>query len=107
VSDYCLMPNEQFFSHIMTRTRYIRWDDDDFHFILDQHPELDFYSASSLKQQSVYRHVTPLRHIILILSQPIFVLLLSTVCLTEATNTNFMVFGLTKSAEINFLLEYW
>jgi hypothetical protein len=34
--------------------------------VLDQHAELDFYSASSLKQQSVGRHVTPLRHIILI-----------------------------------------
>jgi beta-adrenergic-receptor kinase len=32
------------------------------------------YSASSLKQQSVNRHVTPLAHIILILSQPVFVL---------------------------------
>jgi hypothetical protein len=30
-----------------------------------------FYIASSLKQQSVDRHVTPLRHIILIWSQPV------------------------------------
>jgi hypothetical protein len=35
---------------------------------------MDFYSANSLKQQSVDRHVTPLGHIILILSQPIFAL---------------------------------
>jgi hypothetical protein len=41
-------------------------------FVLDQHAELDFYSASSLKQQSVGRHVAPLGHIILILSQPVF-----------------------------------
>jgi hypothetical protein len=27
-------------------------DDDKVHFVLDQHAELDFYSASSLKQQS-------------------------------------------------------
>ena len=26
------------------------WDDDDVHFVQDQHAELDFYSASSLKQ---------------------------------------------------------
>jgi hypothetical protein len=37
---------------------------------LDQHTELDCYSASSLKQQSSSRHVTPFRHIILIPSQP-------------------------------------
>jgi hypothetical protein len=34
--------------------------------------ELDFYIASSLKQQSADRHVAPLGHIILIPSQPIF-----------------------------------
>jgi hypothetical protein len=39
------------------------------HFVLDQHAELSFYSASSLKQQSA-----PLRHIILIPSQPVFAL---------------------------------
>ena len=31
--------------------------DDEVHFVLDQHAELDFYSASSLKQQSAGRHV--------------------------------------------------
>jgi hypothetical protein len=41
-------------------------DDDEVRFVLDQHAELDFYSASSLKQQSVDRHVAPLGHIILI-----------------------------------------
>jgi hypothetical protein len=34
--------------------------------VLDQHAEWDFYSASSLKQQSAGRHVAPLVHIILI-----------------------------------------
>jgi len=29
-------------------------------FVLDQQAELDFYSASSLKQQSAGRHVAPL-----------------------------------------------
>jgi hypothetical protein len=33
-----------------------------------------FYSAGSLKQQSVDRHVAALGHIILILSQPVFAL---------------------------------
>jgi len=57
----------------MARTSYwyIGCDDDYVHFVLNQHAELDFYSAS---WQSTGRHVTPLRHIILILSQPVFVL---------------------------------
>ena len=49
-------------------------DDDVVCFVLDQHTELDFYCASSLKQQSVGRHVAPLGHIILIPSQPVFAL---------------------------------
>jgi hypothetical protein len=60
--------------------------------------EMDFYSASSHKQQSVDRHVGPLGHIILISSQPVFVL--SPQCCVvsgEATNTNFLVFGWTQS----------
>jgi len=35
-SDYCLTPNEQFFSYIMARISYIQWNDDDVHFVLDQ-----------------------------------------------------------------------
>jgi hypothetical protein len=51
-----------------------QWDDDEVHFILDQHVYLDIYSASSQKQQFTGRHVAPLRHINLIPSQPVFVL---------------------------------
>ena len=51
-----------------------QWDEDGVRFVLDQHAELDFYSASSLKQQSAGWHVAPLKHIILIPSQPVFVL---------------------------------
>ena len=43
-----------------------QWDDDEVRFVLDQYAKLDFYSASSLKQQSAGRHVAPLVHIILI-----------------------------------------
>jgi hypothetical protein len=43
-------------------------------FVLDQHAELDFYSASSLEQRSAGRHVAPLGHIVLIPSQPVFAL---------------------------------
>jgi len=45
-------------------------------FVLDQQALLEFYSASSLKQQFIGRHVAPLGHIILILRQPIVVLTL-------------------------------
>jgi hypothetical protein len=44
--DIHLPTNEQFFSYMMARTSYIRGDDDDARFVLDQHAELDFYSAS-------------------------------------------------------------
>jgi len=43
------MPSEQFFSYIMVRTFWR--DDDDVRFVLDQQAELNFYSASPLKQQ--------------------------------------------------------
>jgi len=33
-----------------------QWDDDETHFVLNQHAELDFYCVISLKQQSADRH---------------------------------------------------
>jgi hypothetical protein len=36
------MPNKTLFSYIMARISYIRWDDNDVRFVLDQHAELDF-----------------------------------------------------------------
>ena len=50
-----------------------QWDDE-VRFLLDKHAELDFHSASSLKQQSVDRHVAQLGHVLLIPSQPVFAL---------------------------------
>jgi len=59
------MLNEQFVSYSMAIISYIRWDDnDDVHFVLAQHDFLDFYSATSLKHQSLGKHV--------ISSQPLF-----------------------------------
>jgi hypothetical protein len=75
-----------------------QWDEDEVRFVLDQYANLDFYSASSLKQQSVDRHVAPIGHIVLIPSQP--VLALSPYCCVlsgATTNTNFTVFGVTRS----------
>ena len=53
-SDSCLMPNEQFFSYMIAGTSYIWGEDDYVGFVLDKHAywQLDFYGASSLKQQS-------------------------------------------------------
>jgi len=68
------MPIQHFFSYIISRTSEFQWDDDEVRFVLHQHAELHFYSASSLKQQSVGRLVAPLGHIIMILSQPVFAL---------------------------------
>ena len=59
------------------------WWDDDARFVRDQHAELDFYGTSSLKKQSVGRHVAQLGHIILIPSQPVFLNLLIAACLVE------------------------
>ena len=77
------------------------WDDNDTDvcFVLDQHAQLDYFSDGSLKQQSVGRHVTPLGHIILILSQPPTVFALTSynnaTCLAEKQQISiFIVFGL-------------
>ena len=51
-----------------------QWDNNDILFVLDQHAELNLYSASSLKQQNMDRHVVQLWHIILILSKPVVAL---------------------------------
>jgi hypothetical protein len=74
VSDCCLTPFQQFSAISLREQVDFQWDYDDVRFVLDQHTELDFYSASSLKQQSANRHVAPLGHTILIPNQPVFAL---------------------------------
>ena len=72
-------------------------NDDEVRFVLAQHAELDCYSASSLKQHAAGRHVVSLGHIILIPSQTVFALCPYCCVLSgEATNTNFIVFSLTR-----------
>jgi hypothetical protein len=78
VSDCYLTPNHQYEELDISKNsgkpyKNTNFDDDDeVRFVLDQHAELDFYSASSLKQQYAGRNVTPFGHIILIPSQQIF-----------------------------------
>jgi len=62
---------------------YFDNDDGNIHFVLDQNTEFDFYSPSSLKQQTAGRHIEPLRHIILIRVHQSLLLHLSAVCLAE------------------------
>ena len=50
-SDYCLTPSEQCFSYTMARRSFISMRSC---FVLDQNAKMDFYSASSLKQQSMH-----------------------------------------------------
>jgi hypothetical protein len=79
---------------IMGRTRCIWWDDNDVCFVLDQHSELDFNSASSVKQESVVKCRFTQTHYSS--SEPTSLYLYSLVLLSrEAINTNVIVFGLT------------
>ena len=82
VNNCCLTPCEKLFSYIMERTSYIlmRW--------------CPLY-ISLLKQQSAGRHITPSGHIILILSQLVFLLLLlNIVCL--AGKQQIPIYSLTR-----------
>jgi hypothetical protein len=66
VSDWCLTPTQKFSALSWWEQVNFQWDDDEGHFVLDKQVLLDFYSTSSLKQQSADRHVAPLGHIIMI-----------------------------------------
>jgi hypothetical protein len=68
------MPTKQYFSYIMAEQVNIKWDDDEVRFVLDQHAQLYFHSASSLQQQSAGGHVASLGHFVPIPSQPVFAL---------------------------------
>ena len=98
VSEWLLFnTNSAIFSAISCREQVnFQWDY--VRFVLGRHAELDCYSTSSLKQQSADRYVVPLGHIILIPSQSVFALSPKCSVLSgKATNTNFIVFGLTRS----------
>ena len=65
-----------FCSYIMARTSYIKWNDYEVRFVLDQHADLNFCRASSQKRHSSGRHVAPFGHIVQIPRQTICVLTL-------------------------------
>ena len=60
------MPPQQFSAILWREQVSYQGDDDEVCFVLDEHAELDLISASSLKQQSAKRKVSPFGHIILI-----------------------------------------
>jgi hypothetical protein len=70
--DCCLQPNERFVSNIMAKQVKFQWTNDEVSFVLEQHPSLNIYGASSLKQQCANIHVASLGHIILIQEQLVF-----------------------------------
>jgi hypothetical protein len=74
VSGCCLTPTQQFLAISWREQVHCQCDDDEVRFVQDQHTELYFHTASSLKQQIAGRHVAPLGHIILIPSQSVFAL---------------------------------
>jgi len=57
--NYCCLTQVSDFSAISWQDQAIL-QGDDVRFVLDQHTKMDFYTSSSLKQQFVGRHVTPL-----------------------------------------------
>jgi hypothetical protein len=87
----------------------IRWDDDDGYFVLDQHTELDIYSASSLTQQSAGSRDAPLGYITPILDQPVLAPTSSScVYSREAANTICIVFSFTRTGiELTIYCTRW
>jgi hypothetical protein len=83
---------------INANSTIFQWDDNEVRFVLDQHTELDLYSASSLKQQSVDRHAChpTLTHYPDSEPTSLCSFSLMPVFSGESTNTNFIVFGLTR-----------
>jgi len=73
-SEWLLLAIFQLYNGKIEEQVNFQWYDDEVRFVLDQHADLDFYSSSSMKQQSAGRHVAPLGHIILIPRQPVFAL---------------------------------
>jgi hypothetical protein len=60
-----------------------QWNDDEVHFVLDQQALLDFYSASSPKQQFADRHVAPLDTLFWFWANQSLLLHLYDACLAE------------------------
>jgi hypothetical protein len=58
----------------MARIINFQWNEAEICLVIEQQAYLDFYSTTSLKQQSEDRRVTQLVHINLIPRQPVFAL---------------------------------
>ena len=91
VSGCCLSPNEQIFSYIIARATYFQWnDDDEIHFVRDQHAELDLIALAHWSNSSRVGHVDQHWQITPIPNKPVFALSPQWCVLIEkATHTNF------------------
>ena len=109
----CEVYSIQHYIEPMSKTGYIRWNDS-VSCVLDHHANSDFYSAGSLKQQSVAmgRHVSQLGHIILIRTNKYMLLL------HIAVNSNYQVYtndavhthkytSESKTLEFSTAIERW
>jgi hypothetical protein len=74
------MPIQLFFRYTMVN---FQWDDDDVSFVLDQHAEFDFYSASSLKQKSAVDMSLHLDTLFWFWANQSLLFLLNAACLAE------------------------
>jgi hypothetical protein len=88
--------NEQFFSYVMAKTSFLQWNDDVRYVLRPTHLTGSLVLAhwNNSLQIDMSHHS---RHIILIPSQPVFVLIpIWSMLNREATNTNFIVLGLNR-----------
>ena len=105
----CLTPNERFFNYITARTRYIRWNDNDVRFVLDQLALLHLHSEFSLtKQESLWVDMSLHSEALSWFRANKSLLFLLNCCVLtgEATNTNCIVFDLTDWGS-NSLSSEW
>ena len=92
------MPIQQFPAISWWEQVNFQWDDDEISFVLDQQAEFDFYSASSLSQQSADRRVALSDTLFWFRTNQSLLFLLNAACLAEKQqiSINFIVFGLTQ-----------
>ena len=87
-----LTPTQHLFSYISREQVIFQWDDDEVRFVLDQHAELDLYSATSSHWNNMSLHLDTLFWFRAI--KPLLLLLI-TVCLAKKKQIP-LVFGLIQ-----------
>jgi hypothetical protein len=98
VSDCSLIPTQQFSAISWREKVNLKWDDDEVHFILDQHALLHFLVLAHWKN-SLQIDMSPHSDTLswFRVNQSLLFLLNAACMAKKATNTNIIVFGLTSS----------